>query len=69
LCCRCIASSEKALVSVERIKEYQEIETEAEFEKSEEHLPKSWPEYGKVEFGSYKTSYRKGLDLVLKGTF
>lgn len=26
-----------------------------------------WPEKGVVEFNDYKTRYRPGLDLVLKG--
>jgi ABC-type multidrug transport system fused ATPase/permease subunit len=29
--------------------------------------PPEWPEYGAVKFESYRTRYREGLDLVLKG--
>ncbi len=64
---RCFASFEKSVVSVERIKEYQESETEADFEKPEIELPPEWPKNGKIEFDNYKTRYRKGLDYVLKG--
>ncbi len=57
-------------MSVERIKEYQETEVEAEFEKkSELDLPLPWPEIGKIEFDNYKARYRKELDLVLKGVY
>jgi len=57
-------------VSVERIREYQQhTETEAAFEKPEYYLPATWPEAGRIEFENYKTMYRKGLDLVLRGIF
>lgn len=29
--------------------------------------PQSWPSEGKIDFINYKTRYRNGLDLVLKG--
>ncbi len=54
-------------MSVERIKEYQETEVEAELEKPECNIKSHWPEAGKIEFDNYKTRYRKELDLVLKG--
>lgn len=56
---------ETNIVSVERIKEYQENKQEAAWEKSD-NTPKSWPESGLVEFKNYGVRYRDGLDLVLK---
>ncbi|KAF9957217.1 hypothetical protein BGZ72_002050 [Mortierella alpina] len=56
------------LVSVERVHEYTELETEAP-----ERLPssaaagKDWPpRHGTIVFDNYSTRYREGLDLVLK---
>ncbi|CAO3574055.1 unnamed protein product [Mortierella alpina] len=56
------------LVSVERVHEYTELETEAP-----ERLPSSsisnqdWPpKYGSIVFDNYSTRYREGLDLVLR---
>lgn len=56
---------ETNIVSVERIKEYQETKQEAPWEKID-NAPKSWPENGCVEFKDYGLRYREGLDLVLK---
>jgi len=64
---RYFAELEKSIVSVERIREYQNTEIEAAFEKPESDPPKTWPEHGKIVFDNYQTRYRKGLDLVLKG--
>lgn len=64
---RYFAELEKSIVSVERIREYQQTETEAAFEKPESDPPQEWPESGKIEFDNYQTRYRTGLDLVLKG--
>ncbi|KAF9962170.1 Multidrug resistance-associated protein 1 [Mortierella alpina] len=56
------------LVSVERVDEYTELETEAP-----ERLPSSsitrqnWPpKHGSIVFDNYSTRYREGLDLVLR---
>ncbi|KAF9983977.1 Multidrug resistance-associated protein 1 [Mortierella antarctica] len=56
------------LVSVERVHEYTELETEAP-----ERLPlsavasKDWPpKHGNIVFDNYSTRYREGLDLVLR---
>ncbi len=65
--CRYFAELEKSVVSVERVKEYQQTEIEAPFEKPLAQLTGNWPEFGKIEFDNFKTRYRKGLDLVLKG--
>lgn len=59
------SSCETNIVSVERIKEYQENKQEAAWEKLDS-APKSWPESGAVTFKNYSVRYREGLDLVLK---
>eukprot|EP00095_Tigriopus_kingsejongensis_P007287 maker-scaffold313_size211302-snap-gene-0.9 protein:Tk07287 transcript:maker-scaffold313_size211302-snap-gene-0.9-mRNA-1 annotation:"multidrug resistance-associated protein 1 isoform x4" len=58
---------ETNMVGVERVREYQEIPTEAALEMPEQDPPPGWPKYGVVRFADYQTRYRKGLDLVLKG--
>ena len=58
---------ETSMVSVERIKEYQDsIEQEAPYSLPLQD-PKDWPQYGEITFDHYKTRYRPGLELVLKG--
>lgn len=52
-------------MSVERIKEYTELECEADWE-STPKPPADWPKKGVVTFDHYATRYRKGLDLVLR---
>ena len=56
---------ETNIVAVERIKEYTEVEPEAEWT-SNNSPPEKWPSAGSVEFQNYGMRYRKGLDLVLK---
>jgi len=58
---------ETNMVSVERIKEYQETPQEAPFDVPENDPGSEWPEHGVVKFENYQTRYREGLDLVLKG--
>ena len=56
------------MVSVERIKEYQEnIAQEAPFKMPSQDPPSDWPEYGMIEFDNYHTRYREGLELIIKG--
>ncbi|KAH9270061.1 hypothetical protein BASA83_007891 [Batrachochytrium salamandrivorans] len=57
---------ETNIVSVERIKEYVELEQEAPYEIPETAPPAEWPQQGKIEFKNYSTRYREGLGLVLK---
>ncbi|XP_076438711.1 multidrug resistance-associated protein 1-like [Babylonia areolata] len=64
---RQICEFETNIVSVERLKEYSELETEAEWVIPENRPAESWPESGEVTFDTYMTRYRPGLDLVLKG--
>ena len=67
---RVSADLEKAIVSVERIKEYSNVEGERNTV-MEHGLPQThqaleeWPARGEIRFESYSTRYRPGLDLVL----
>lgn len=61
-----VSELENDIVSVERIKEYSEISSEAPWEKPHKNLSKFWPETGVIEFNDYAVRYRTGLDLVLK---
>lgn len=51
---------------VERIKQYLELEQEANAKVPENQPPGNWPSTGKVEFVNYSTRYRPDLDQVLK---
>ncbi|KAG0329564.1 hypothetical protein BG004_002309 [Podila humilis] len=53
------------LVSVERIQEYCDKNTEAP-EATDKPLPPTWPAEGKVVFRNFSTRYRQGMDLVIK---
>ncbi|XP_061183962.1 multidrug resistance-associated protein 1-like isoform X1 [Saccostrea echinata] len=61
------AELETNVVSVERLKEYSEVETEADWIRPFRRPPHDWPTNGGVIFHDYKTRYREGLDLVLRG--
>lgn len=64
---QCTSFIETEIVSLERVREYSENDCEAEWEsRKEEKPPTDWPSRGEVEFQSYSTRYRAGLDLVLK---
>ena len=55
------------LVSVERVDEYLNKNSESPQEVDEDSkLPENWPQEGRVEFRNYSTRYRQGLDLVIK---
>ncbi|XP_034255070.1 multidrug resistance-associated protein 1-like [Thrips palmi] len=58
---------ENNIVSVERIKEYEETPQESPHIGHEVSVSAAWPEEGTVEFSKYAIRYREGLDLVLKG--
>jgi ATP-binding cassette subfamily C (CFTR/MRP) protein 1 len=64
---RMTSEVETNMVSVERIREYQQTPQEAPHDIPEQDPPKEWPQYGVVRFENYQTRYREGLDLVLKG--
>ncbi|XP_065540267.1 multidrug resistance-associated protein 1 isoform X4 [Lathamus discolor] len=57
---------ETNIVAVERVKEYAEMEKEAEWSIEQSAPASTWPEEGKIEFRGYSLRYREDLDLVLK---
>ncbi|KAG9063047.1 hypothetical protein KI688_004647 [Linnemannia hyalina] len=64
-----VTDLQNRLVSVERVREYCEIPTEAplKIEGVDKDLEdREWPREGGVEFRNYSTRYRQGMDLVLK---
>ncbi|KAM7206534.1 ATP-dependent bile acid permease [Naviculisporaceae sp. PSN 640] len=63
---RLYAMNEQNMNSVERIKEYLDVEQEAAAVIDENRPPKNWPAKGSVEFINYTTRYRKELDPVLR---
>ncbi|KAG0368491.1 hypothetical protein BGX24_002797 [Mortierella sp. AD032] len=60
--------TQNLLVSVERMREYTDLETEApETLPLDPKLDSLWPpRYGAIEFDNYSTRYREGMDLVLR---
>ncbi|XP_070201297.1 multidrug resistance-associated protein 1-like [Littorina saxatilis] len=58
---------ESNIVSTERIQEYSESPTEAEWTNPDHPVPNDWPEEGDVKFKDFELRYRPGLDLVLRG--
>jgi len=63
---RLYAMNEQNMNSVERIKEYLDVEQEAPAIVEKNRPPENWPAHGSVEFVDYTTSYRKELEPVLK---
>ena len=57
---------ETNIVSVERIKEYAELKSEAPYIIKDHRPPASWPESGEIKFVNYSTRYRPELELILK---
>merc|ERR1719350_1017727 len=51
-------------VALERIREYEDLPQEAEWE-SEQPVPENWPSSGEVQFERYATKYRPELPCVL----
>jgi len=59
---------ETNMVSVERVKEYEDsIPSEAPYRMPEQDPSEDWPQYGSITFCDYSTRYREGLDLTLRG--
>nr|CAH7713752.1 unnamed protein product [Callosobruchus chinensis] len=63
---RMTSDAETSIVAMERIKEYVEIEQEAQWEIASKNPPADWPQNGVVDFKKYSVRYRPGLELVLK---
>lgn len=63
---RMTSDLETNIVAVERVKEYAEMEKEAEWSIEETAPASTWPQEGKVEFRGFGLRYREDLDLVLK---
>ena len=60
---------ENNVVSLERIKEYSTIDSEAPWQVPGNSPPSDWPKNGQIRFNEYSTKYRAELDLVLKNIF
>ncbi|ORZ34042.1 hypothetical protein BCR44DRAFT_1436994 [Catenaria anguillulae PL171] len=68
LAIRLYGQLENAIISVERLKEYSQLPSEADEETPlAAQLSPSWPQEGRIEFKNYSTRYREGLPLVLDG--
>ncbi|KAI1312939.1 multidrug resistance-associated protein [Xylaria venustula] len=63
---RLYAMNEQNMNSVERVKEYLDVEQEPAAVNEHNRPPSNWPAHGSVEFIGYSTRYRKELDPVLK---
>jgi ABC-type multidrug transport system fused ATPase/permease subunit len=63
---RLYAMNEQNMNSVERVKEYLDVEQEAEPINEKNRPPQNWPANGSVEFIGYSTRYRADLDPVLR---
>lgn len=63
---RTYAINEQNMNSMERIKEYLEVEQEADAVVEKSRPGKDWPANGSVEFVDYTTRYRKELAPVLR---
>lgn len=63
---RLYAMNEQNMNSVERVKEYLEVEQEAPAIIEKNRPPQNWPSLGSVEFINYTARYRADLDPVLK---
>ncbi|KVH94466.1 AAA+ ATPase domain-containing protein [Cynara cardunculus var. scolymus] len=58
---------ENRMVSVERIKQFTNIPSEAEWLKKDSPPPPNWPNHGSVELRDLQVRYRPSTPLVLKG--
>ena len=57
---------ETSIISVERIKEYSELQSEDSWTNVENKPDDKWPQNGEIEFKNYSVKYREELDFVLK---
>jgi ABC-type multidrug transport system fused ATPase/permease subunit len=63
---RLYSANEQNMNSVERVKEYLDVDQEAPSVISANRPPSNWPSKGSVEFINYSTRYRTDFDLVLR---
>ena len=63
---RLYAVNEQNMNSVERVKEYLDVDQEARAVIPETRPSGNWPSQGAIEFINYSTRYRSGLEPVLK---
>ena len=63
---RLYSTNEQSMNSVERVKEYLEVEQEAKAILPESRPPGNWPNHGAIEFIKYSTRYRPELNPVLQ---
>jgi len=63
---RLYAENQQNMNAVERIKEYLDVEQEAEAIVEDNRPPQNWPASGQVEFVNYTARYRQELDPVLR---
>ena len=60
------AMNEQNMNSMERVKEYLDVEQESDAIVESNRPPKNWPALGNVEFENYTTRYRAELEPVLR---
>jgi ABC-type multidrug transport system fused ATPase/permease subunit len=63
---RLYSANEQNMNSVERVKEYLDVDQEAPAQIPENKPASNWPSKGAVDFINYSTRYRPDFDLVLK---
>uniref|UniRef100_K1QJA3 Multidrug resistance-associated protein 1 n=1 Tax=Magallana gigas TaxID=29159 RepID=K1QJA3_MAGGI len=62
----CLTLVETNVVSIERIAEYTDTESEAALINDTHRPPENWPDEGQIKFSFYSTKHRPNLDTVLK---
>ena len=62
---RMYSKNEQNMNSIERVKEYLDVEREAKAVIPENRPPGNWPDRGAVQFVNYSTRYRSDLEPVL----
>ncbi|ESW10908.1 hypothetical protein PHAVU_009G248400 [Phaseolus vulgaris] len=60
-------SVENKMVSVERIKQFTNLPSEAPWKMADSSPPKNWPSHGHIELNNLQVRYRPNTPLVLKG--